>query len=238
MCSPSRWHFDNERAGQNCWYCIPASIVFLYYINLLGLFILMETDLTLLNAARRMDKEALVKIFDLYSSALYKYALRLCSDPVMADHIVGDVFAKLLDQLAAGNGPKANLRSYLYETTYHRMIDEARYSRRRVSFDVATWLRQDTNSMFLGVEDQILFKQILHVIQHELTDDQRHVIILRFLEEFSIRETAAILGKKEDHVRVIQNRAIAVLRRSFEYQGIRKAVASPRLRNVSQALGT
>ena len=197
----------------------------------------METDSTLLNAARMMDKDALVRIFDLYSSALYKYAARLCGDPLMADHVVGDVFAKLLDQLASGNGPRANLRSYLYETAYHLIIDEARYSQRRVSLEEAAWPRQDANSAFLGSEDQIMLKQILHAMRDELTDDQRHVIILRFLEEFSVRETAAILGKKEEHVRVIQNRAIAALRRSLEYQGIRKAMSSPRIRNVSKALG-
>lgn len=185
----------------------------------------MESDNTLLNAARRMDKEALVKIFDLYSAALYKYALRLCGDPMLADHIVGDVFAKFLDQLASGNGPKANLRAYLYETTYHRMIDETRYLKRRAPLEVTDALRQEANSIFLSVEDQMLFKEIVHAMQNELTDDQRHVIILRFLEEFSIRETATILGKREDHVRVIQNRAIAALRRSFEYQAVRKAIS-------------
>ena len=71
----------------------------------------METDNTLLNAARMVNEDALIEIFDLYSSALFSYALRLCGDSVMADHIVGDVFAKLLDQLAAGNGPTSNLRS-------------------------------------------------------------------------------------------------------------------------------
>jgi len=181
----------------------------------------METDPTLLNAARMMDKEALVKIFDLYSPALYKYALRLCGDPMLADHIVGDVFAKLLDQLSSGNGPRSNLRSYLYETTYHRMIDEKRYSQRRAPLEVAASLRQDTHSTFLRLEDQIMFKQILHVLQNELTDDQRHVIVLRFLEDFSLRETAAIIGKKADHVRVIQNRAIAKLRRTLDDKGIR-----------------
>jgi len=197
----------------------------------------METALTLLNAARMMDKEALVKIFDLYSPALYKYALRLCGDPMMADHIVGDVFAKLLDQLSSGNGPSSNLRSYLYETTYHRMIDERRYSQRRAPLEVAASLRQDTHSAFLSLEDQIMFKQVLHVLQNELTDDQRHVIVLRFLEDFSLRETAAIIGKKADHVRVIQNRAIAKLRRTLDDNGIWKPVSSPRIRNLSKASG-
>ena len=191
----------------------------------------METDLELLNAARSMNKDALVKIFDLYSSALYKYALRLCSDPVLADHVVGDVCGKLLEQLSVGKGPRDNLRSYLYETAYHRIIDEARYSRRRVPLDAADWLRQDANSTFPVVEDQILFKQILHAIQNKLTNDQRHVIILRFLEAFSIRETATILGKKEDHVRVIQSRAIAALRKAFEYHKMRKSGSMPGIGN-------
>jgi RNA polymerase sigma-70 factor (ECF subfamily) len=198
----------------------------------------MESDLALLSAARRMDKEALVKIFDLYSLALYKYALRLCRDSVTADHIVGDVFVKLLEQLSAGNGPRSNLRSYLYEMTHHRIIDEARYSRREVSLEVADWLQKDADSTAPGLEDQDLLKQVLHDIQYELTDDQRHVIVLRFLEEFSIRETAAILGKKADHVRVIQSRALAALRRSFEYQKVRKLMSAPRLRMISEALGS
>ncbi len=196
----------------------------------------METDVDLLNAARRMNTEALVKIFDLYSSALYQYALRLCGDPVLADHIVGDVFVKLLDQLAAGNGPRSNLRSYLYETAYHRMIDETRYAKRRSPLE-AVLHRQDSHTAILSLEDQMMFQDILHALQHELTSDQRHVIVLRFLEEFSLRETAAIMGKTVDHVKVIQNRALAKLRRSVEHREFRRSLSSQTIRNVPDALG-
>lgn len=197
----------------------------------------METDPTLLNAAKMMDKDALVKIFDLYSSALYRYALRLCSDPVMADQIVGDVFAKLLDQLSSGNGPGTNLRSYLYEITYHQIIDEVRYSQRRVPLETADSLQQAAHSASRRFEDQVMFQQVLHAIRHDLTDDQRHVVILRFLEDFSLRETAAIIGKEVNHVKVIQNRAVAKLRQSLDHKGIRKTVASRSISNLSEALG-
>jgi RNA polymerase sigma-70 factor (ECF subfamily) len=197
----------------------------------------METDLKLLNAARTMDKDALVKIFDLYSSALFNYALRLCDDPLLADQIVGDVFAKLLEQLAAGNGPTANLRSYLYETTYHRIIDEARSSQRKAPLEAAATLGGDAQPVFLIVEEQLAMRQILQAIQHDLTADQRHVIILRFVEQFSLRETAHIMGKTVEHVKVIQNRAIAALRRSLERSEMRKAVRSPIIGDFYQALG-
>ena len=66
---------------------------------------------TLLKAAQKLDEDALTTIFDSYAPAIYKYALRLCHDPIEADNIVGDVFSQLLEQFAGGKGPRTNLRS-------------------------------------------------------------------------------------------------------------------------------
>lgn len=175
----------------------------------------MEIDVDLLNSARDWSKDALEKIFEVYASALYNYALRLGHDPRMADFIVGDVFAKLLGQLAAGRGPKTNLRSYLYETAYHLIIDYGRASRRSAPLEVATTFRADAQSTSGRVEDQVMFDVILKVMKNDLTEDQRHVLILRFLEDFSLNETAAILGKPVSHIKVIQSRALAKLRQSL-----------------------
>jgi RNA polymerase sigma-70 factor (ECF subfamily) len=199
-------------------------------------FILMETELSLLDAAKRMDKEALVKIFDLYATPLYRYALRLCGDVLMADHIVGDVFAKLLDHLASGKGPRSNLRSYLYQTAYHIIVDEARSSLRQAPLEALTSLSPEVPSGLPGVENHVMLEKVLVAIEHDLTEDQRHVVILRFLEEFSLRETAAILGKEVNHVKVIQNRAIAKLRKVFESSEIQTAVSLPKIEEVSKPL--
>jgi RNA polymerase sigma-70 factor (ECF subfamily) len=189
----------------------------------------METDSNLLNAARTMNKDALVQIFDLYTSPLYNYALHLCGDPFMADQIVGDVFARLLDQLSQGKGPKSNLRAYLFQATYHLVVDEARHSQRRVPLDVISSLRDDSHFTSRSMEDNILLETVLHAIQNDLSDDQRHVMVLRFLEEFSLLETAAILGKGVDHVKVIQTRAISKLRRLLNDQEVLKNVSYPRM---------
>jgi RNA polymerase sigma-70 factor (ECF subfamily) len=180
-----------------------------------------DSDMTLLEAARQMDRSALVEIFDRYSPALYNYAYRLCSDTLMADHIVGDVFAKLLDQLSAGKGPSSNLRSYLYEMAYHLVVDEARFSQRGLPLEVVELIPHDGYSNAVSVENRILYETILHAIRNDLTEDQRHVIVLRFLEGFNLQETAAIIGKAVSNVKVIQNRAIAALRKSLGYKVIK-----------------
>ncbi len=178
----------------------------------------MDSDIALLDAAKSMNQDALIKIFDLYSSALYNYALRICNDPLEADQIVGDVFVKLLEQLSIGQGPSRNLRSYLYETTYHLIIDKARYSRREAPLEVVDFIRNDGHSTASSLEDRILFEAVILAIKNQLTEDQRHVIILRFLEGFSLRETADIIGKEVYNVKVIQNRGVAKLRKALAHK--------------------
>ena len=73
------------------------------------------------------------------------------------------------------------------------------------------------------------------VYQNDLTNDQRHVVILRYLEGFSLRETAAIIGKEENHVKVIQDRAIAKIRQVLNYNEIRTIGLCPRIGNLSKA---
>lgn len=196
----------------------------------------MDTESELLEAAKKMDESALVKIFDLYSSALFNYVLRLSGNPVTADHIVGDVFAKLLEQLSLGHGPTANLRSYLFQSVYNRLIDEVRDSQHRAPLEVAASLPQDKHASSLSLEDQLLLRQVLQVLRHKLTIDQRHVIVLRFLEGFSLRETATIIGKSVDHVKVIQARALTALRNHLETTGNVKKRLSPKIRNLSKIL--
>jgi RNA polymerase sigma-70 factor (ECF subfamily) len=52
----------------------------------------------------------------------------------------------------------------------------------------------------------------------QLTSEQQHVLALRFADEHSLEETAAIMEKSVNAVKALQFRAIASLRRIFEEQ--------------------
>jgi RNA polymerase sigma-70 factor (ECF subfamily) len=84
--------------------------------------------------------------------------------------------------------------------------------------EVVDSISDDGYSPSSNFENQVLIKTIMQAIREELTEDQRHVIILRFLEGFSLRETANIVGKQVNYVKVIQNRGIAALRKLLGYE--------------------
>jgi RNA polymerase sigma-70 factor, ECF subfamily len=174
----------------------------------------------LLQDIRRMDAEALTQVFDLYASSIYKYAFRHCGNAIIADQIVGDVFSKLLEQLSQGNGPNSNIRSYLFEIAHHQIVDEVRHYHRTTSIDRVEFSLHAPKHTDLAAEDELLMDIVLRAIEHDLTDHQRHVIILRFMEEFSLKETAQIMGKTVTSIKVTQNRAVAAIRKALEFQQV------------------
>jgi RNA polymerase sigma-70 factor, ECF subfamily len=173
----------------------------------------MMDESALLQAARKLDQEGLTIIFDTYAPAIYRYALRLCHDPVESDNIVGDVFSKLLEHCAAGKGPVTNLKSYLFQIAYHLLMDQIRWDRRIINLEgMPESLIPVTSSSQVQIEERALIDALLTALNFELSELQRHVILLRFLEGFSLKETALIVGKNISSVKVIQHRGIARLR--------------------------
>ena len=180
----------------------------------------MKDGVSLLKAAKNLDEEALTAIFDQFAPAIYKYTLRLCRDSILADNIVGDVFAQLLEQFAMGKGPRTNLRSYLYQTAYHLVVDRSRDSQHNAPLEVAvgTYEKGQFSPTQTQIEERVMMEALITAMNDELTEDQRHVIILRFLEDFSLKETAEIIGKEVNNIKVIQNRGIAKLRKALDPQ--------------------
>ena len=161
-----------------------------------------------------LDQGAVAAIFDLYSRSIFRYTLRLCEDPLEADQIVGDVFNKFLEQVSRGGGPKTNLRSYLYQIAYHIFIDHVRERSRTVPIDNADRNREG-DSLDAQVEEQNLLKELTTAIQNDLTVEQKHVIILRYQEGLSLRETANIMGKDINAIKSLQKRGITKLQKSL-----------------------
>ena len=173
----------------------------------------------LLKAARKLDQNALATIFDLYSSSLYKFISRLLHDPVQSDQMVAEVFEQLVADLSAGEGPRTNIRSYLYQTAYHLIVERFQDVHPHAHLEVAIRsLEKDKAAAQPQIDERVTIEALLASMNTDLSEDQRIVIILRFLEDFSLKETAEIMGKDVNNVKVIQNRGIAKLKKAMGMQ--------------------
>jgi RNA polymerase sigma factor (sigma-70 family) len=176
-------------------------------------------DQKLYEAALKLDEDALSAIFDQFSPALYKYALRLCHDPTVAENIVGDAFAQLLEEVAAGKVPAKSLRTYLYKIAHQLLLDHSRANPQKVFVELTLFHENDKPSETASswTQERAAMEALISVLNTELNYEQRQVIILRFLDDFSLKETAEIIGKEINSTKVIQNRGIAKLRRAMAF---------------------
>ena len=174
-----------------------------------------SNDSLLLKAAQNLDANALTEIFNRFSPVLYKYSLRLCHVQEVAERIVGDVFVQFIEQLATNNVQTDNLRAYLYKIAYQLLLDHARANPQNALAELT--LSQYVDKQFvptsIETEEQILLQELISAFNTELTYEQRHIIVLRFLEDFSLKETALIVGKTIHSVKATQNRGILKLRK-------------------------
>lgn len=175
----------------------------------------MKDESALLKAAASLDEDALATIFDEYAPAIYKYLLRLGVGSQEADQVTGDVFARLLEKFSEGKGPNKNIRSYLFQTAYHLVVDQSRDRQRTTILDVADMVKHETKPVQSMTEEKLLLEKLAETMERELTEEQRNVIVLRFQEDFSLKETAEITGKNINAVKALQNRGINRLREAM-----------------------
>ena len=180
----------------------------------------MQSEATLLMVNGSLSEDALDGIFDEYAPILYKYLLRLGMGSQEADQTVGDVFARLLDKLAEGKGPRTNIRAYLFQIAYHLVVDSARDRQRIAPLDAAEAVTEETKPVQAQTEEKMMLETLSAVMARELTEEQKNVIVLRYQEDFSLKETADIIGKNINAVKALQNRAIKKLRQAMNSENV------------------
>ena len=143
----------------------------------------------------------LTAIFDQFASPIYQYVVRLCHDPAVGDTVVGDAFAQLLEEFIIGKGPPLDLRLYLYQTA-HKFILKYLHDRQHYPvLPVVITSGEITAISSPSRDDERTMEEALFSALHnEITEDQRYVMSLYFLEDFSIKDTAKILGKKVNEI--------------------------------------
>jgi RNA polymerase sigma-70 factor, ECF subfamily len=169
----------------------------------------------LLARARRFDVQALAEIYDTYNSGLYAYGWRLLGDSGLAEECVAETFARFLDALRRGKGPRSHLQAYLYRIAHNWITDYYRRVPPPCESLEEDLLLNSSEHLEDQVAQRLRGKQIREALAG-LTPNQRQVLTLIYLEGWDKKEVAAALGKPVGAVKALQHRGVGTLRRLLE----------------------
>lgn len=166
------------------------------------------------------DPDAFDGLYLLFADRIFRYLLARLGRVEVAEEIVSQVFLHLMEKIDRYQiAPKDNATifpAWLYRLAHNKMVDVLRKTHRRehVGLEHAEEIAEP-KSLLDVVEEQIDFKQLLHTLKL-LNEQQRQVLLLRFVEGFSIAETAQILQKTEGAIKALQHRSLENLRRYLQ----------------------
>jgi RNA polymerase sigma-70 factor (ECF subfamily) len=158
------------------------------------------------------DRQELIAIYEQYNQELYRYAFRLLGERCLSEDCVAETFSRYLRVVRAGRGPSENVRAYLYRMVHNWATDNYRRNPLPTpELDLEMHADPDSNPTHVFTKEAE--RQRVRAALMQLPSDQRRVIELRFLEEWSHEAVAEALGKTAEATRALQHRALAVLRR-------------------------
>ena len=166
------------------------------------------------------DKNNLVKLYEENNEALYRYAYRYLSDQDLAEECVSEVFTRYLQVLKDGRNPTDNTTAYLYRIAHNWVIDY--YRKRKPDKNIG---EDPIPDKMIDPETQISKAQIHENLQRallKLPEEQRSVIELHILEDWSHEEIAEHLGKTVEASRALQYRGLSRLRKTLDEIGMWK----------------
>lgn len=172
----------------------------------------MQDEAALLARARQLETDALSQIHDSYYGPIFRYIAFRVSDRDTAEDLTSEVFTRFLSALRQRNPPSTTLRGWLYGVAAHVVSDHLRkrYRAPHVELDEAMASRDAGPA---EIAEAALVREDLRQAVATLTEEQQHVIALRFSHELPIQEVARTIGKTEGAVKQLQARAIAALAR-------------------------
>lgn len=145
------------------------------------------------------------KSVSLYSDRIFRFVLKSIRDVHKAEDIVQDSYEKLWKNFENVNAEK--VKSYLFTTAYHTMIDTIRKDKRS-SYSEDLTLQEESHENNYSDLSEILEEAV-----GRLPEIQRMVLLLRDYEGYSYEEIGDLTTLNESQVKVYIYRARVFLKK-------------------------
>ena len=153
------------------------------------------------------ENDAFTEVYLRYSDKIFRFLYWHTHDANLAEDLTSEVFLRAWQSWGHFDG--RHPQAWLYRIAYHRVVDYWRKHQSLSLQDVPEPAYDHNLAQRLEQDARIrVVKRGLASLPEKL----RTVVILRFLEDYSAKEVAAILHTSEGNVRVLQYRALRKLR--------------------------
>jgi RNA polymerase sigma-70 factor (ECF subfamily) len=164
------------------------------------------------DAAVAGDSGAFARLYDQHVDRIYRHVLYRIGNQTDAEDVTQQVFLQAWRAIARYERRTTPFVAWLLTIAHNAVVNF--YRRAKFTDPIVLeppmtgrWANPEAETMALF--DQVAVRRAIL----RLKPDQQQVILMRFVENIDYAAIAAVLGKKEGNIRVIQHRALLELKR-------------------------
>lgn len=163
-----------------------------------------------------MNEHIFHRLYDDYHSDVFHFLIYMLKDRATAEDLSHEVYIRAIKAYERFEN-KSSEKTWLFAIAKNVAIDHFRKQkiRSQYAFDFFDWeseqligIDKSPEEISIGNEENVQLYRALD----ECSGDQKTVIILRYIQQLSIAETAKILEWSESKVKTTQHRAIKQLK--------------------------
>ena len=167
----------------------------------------------LVDRAREGDSQAFAALYDRYVERVYRFVVyRVQGDSALAEDITSEVFLRALRKIKGFQWQGRDVGAWFLTIARNLVLDHFKSGRARLEvLGIETPIGDDR---VVDAEDAALSRvstQDLYKAIQRLGNEQQEVIYWRFLQGYSVAETAAAMGKTDGAIKALQYRAVKAL---------------------------
>lgn len=172
-------------------------------------------DIPLVMRAIEKDQDAFGELYDRHVVRVYRHIYYMVGSATEAEDLTAQTFLRAWEAVERYQVRGAPFVSWLLRIAHNLGVSYLRSRRESSELHdgiVDHKMRVDPASSFAQTADEELVREAILLLREE----QRQVIILRFIEDLDYKEVAEIIGKSVAAIRVIQHRALNSLRKQMK----------------------
>jgi RNA polymerase sigma-70 factor (ECF subfamily) len=169
------------------------------------------TAVDLVEAALRGDRAGWDGLFDRYHPVVFRYTLARTGDRTAAEEVAQEVFVAAVRTLPRlRERSEAGVEGWFVAIARFKIADRAR--RRAVEERLPVTVAVSSADAAEMAASRLAAAE-LRVAMEDLTEEQRDVLLRRFVLDQSLEQVATAMGRRVGAVKALQHRALAALER-------------------------
>lgn len=170
----------------------------------------------LVDRAQAGDRDALEELYLEHFDRIYSYLHMTVGNRHDAEDLTTQTFLRMLESIGRFRWGTAPFSAWLFRIAHNLAMDHFR-SRRR--WQPEEEVPEPEGLVESSAEEEalkLLAGQSMFDLIESLSDEQRQVLILKFVFDFSNVEAATVLDKTEGAIKSLQHRALASLQKQMQ----------------------